>query len=219
MTLSATHRPGVDNVLANYLSRTRMDPTEWSLNTVQCRQLLKLWGKPQVDLFACKQNHQLETCFSRCAQPETVATDTFSQQWTGLSIYAFPPHSENSDQDSPGQGGGCVRGGSKLAQEALAQPPTRDSNGDTSEKTLTLLSQKVPRRGTLYHHDLQKLDLTAWKLNAAPGKKQVSPRWSLIRPLLPTDPLPGQCMKPIGPPSPCSLTGVQNMGTIKFLCL
>ena len=58
VTLSAIHRPGVDNQLADFLSRNRPDPTEWSLSDYACRRLFSMWGLPQLDLFASLENHK-----------------------------------------------------------------------------------------------------------------------------------------------------------------
>ena len=91
VTLQAIHRPGVNNELADYLSRNRPDPTEWSLSLHSCRKLFKLWGTPQVDLFAAPDNHKLPTWFSKIPHPLAAGTNAFNQTWTGLFVYAFPP--------------------------------------------------------------------------------------------------------------------------------
>ena len=54
----AVHRPGVNNKLADYLSRIRPDPTEWSLSDRAAQLLFRQWGAPQLDLFASPLNHK-----------------------------------------------------------------------------------------------------------------------------------------------------------------
>ena len=91
VTLQAVHRPGVDNVLADFLSRTHPDPTEWSLSTRACNKLFSLWGRPQIDLFASPLNHKLPMWFARVQCPGATAVDAFHQSWSGWYVYAFPP--------------------------------------------------------------------------------------------------------------------------------
>ena len=44
-----------------------------------------------MDLFASYLNHQLPCWFSRTDHPLAAASNTLSQSWTGLSIFACPP--------------------------------------------------------------------------------------------------------------------------------
>ena len=91
VTLSAIHRLGVDNVLADYLSRNRPDPLEWSLSHCVCDRLIDMWGRSQIDLFASPQNYKLDVWFCWHANPAAAAADAFAQSWTGWYVYAFPP--------------------------------------------------------------------------------------------------------------------------------
>ena len=77
-TLQAVHLPGVQNELADYLSRKRLDPTEWSHSPGLSRILFKLWGTPQVDLFAAPNNHKLQTWFSKIPYPLGPGNYTFN---------------------------------------------------------------------------------------------------------------------------------------------
>ena len=221
VTLLAVHRPGVDNILADYLSRNRADPREWSLNPRLCQRLFKMWGVPQVDLFAVKQNAQLPVWYSRCVHPEAMATDAFSQRWTGLYVYAFPPFNliqrtltkllvegvEEAIVVVPNWPG---RPWYNLLLEIACETPVR------FQTSLDLLSQTLPNRGTLFHPDLRKLALTAWKLNAAPGNRPGLLKRSLTRLSRQRDPLPEQSMMPVGLHT---LPGAQSGATIPFLCL
>ena len=58
MTLTAAHIAGVDNVLADKLSRLKVRPTEWSLNEVIAHKIFIRSGSPRIDLFATIQNYK-----------------------------------------------------------------------------------------------------------------------------------------------------------------
>ncbi len=46
---------------------------------------------PIIDAFATAENKKLPVYFSPIPDPEAYAVDALSQDWTGLSMYAFPP--------------------------------------------------------------------------------------------------------------------------------
>ena len=50
--LSSTHIPGIKNEAADRLSRKFGDRTEWQFNPFVFKQLIQLWKKPEIDLFA-----------------------------------------------------------------------------------------------------------------------------------------------------------------------
>ena len=172
--LAAVHRPGVDNQLADFLSRNVPDPTEWSLSDCACQRLFSMWGRPQVDLFASAENHKLPTWFSRHLCEGAQAPDALTQAWTGLSVYAFPPlnliqktllkiRDERVEEvilvvpDWPGRPWYPI-----LLQMASAKPVRLRVKID-------LLTQKLTGKGVLYHPDLLTLKLTGWRLNGANG--------------------------------------------------
>ena len=88
--LQAVHRPRVDNILADYLSHHVVDPIEMSLDGKLPRHLFKMWGRPQIDLFALASNTHLPLWYSCDYHPEAIAPNALLQQWTGLSLYVFP---------------------------------------------------------------------------------------------------------------------------------
>ena len=90
ISLQVVHWPGMDNVLVEYLSWTRPDPTEWSLDKVTMRILFHMWGTPHIDAFASQKNSHLPVWFSRILHPEAAACDALIQPSTGLFLYAFP---------------------------------------------------------------------------------------------------------------------------------
>jgi hypothetical protein len=172
--LVAVHRPGVDNHLADFLSRNRPDPTEWSLSASMCRRLWERWGRPQIDLFASHANHKLPAWFSRTNCPGSNGPDAFNQSWTGLSVYLFPPlnllHRSLLKLKSDRVQNAIVvapywpkRIWFPLLCAMAAHPPW------FLPKERNLLSQTLPDKGILHHPDLSSLRLTAWKVNALIG--------------------------------------------------
>ena len=89
--LRAVHIAGVDNRLADLLSRTRLRHSEWKLNRSVVVQVFNLLFWPLMDLFASKDNNQLPTYCSWTPDPRAWAVDALSLDWDGLSAYAFPP--------------------------------------------------------------------------------------------------------------------------------
>jgi len=185
VTMQAVHRPGVDNVLADYLSRTRPDPTEWSLHPKVCQSLFQMWGRPQIDLFASPQNHKLPLWFSRHPCPQATAVNAMAQTWTGWRVYAFPPF--NMIQET------LLKVREEEVEEVIMVAPcwpyrpwfplllqlAVDKPVLLSHR-IDLLSQKLEGAGTLYHQDLATLHLAAWRLSAAPGARRAIPTLSQI---------------------------------------
>ena len=91
--LSVSHIPDVDNVLADKASRVFYDTTEWKLNEAVFSDIIKLWGKPEIDTFASRLNYQTLPYVSWRPDPQTIAIDAFTLNWNYSFIYAFPPFS------------------------------------------------------------------------------------------------------------------------------
>ena len=51
----------------------------------------KLGFVTTIDLFTSPINTQLENSMSYRPDPKCIAVDSFTQSWTGLEFYAFPP--------------------------------------------------------------------------------------------------------------------------------
>ena len=91
--LTATHIPGSLNWGADRESRTFNDRTEWQLSSTIFDMCIKRWGKPEVDMFASRLNHQFKPYVSWRPDPEACAVDAFSQNWHNKFLYLFPPFS------------------------------------------------------------------------------------------------------------------------------
>ena len=159
--------------MADYLSHTRPDPTEWQLSLLIAQHLFQRWGRPKVNLFASHQNHQLPCWFSQTRHPLAAASNALSQSWTGLSLYAFPPIpllektliKIREDQ---------VEEVTVIAPSWLRRSWYHILLQMTCEIPLlltcrrSLFSQCLPDKGVLYHTDLETLQLMAWKLSSMP---------------------------------------------------
>ena len=91
--LSVAHIPGYLNTLADSKSRNFNDHLEWSLNENIFEFLCQMWGKPQVDLFASRNNNKLPTYVSWKPEPNSWKVDAFTFSWHNLFYYVFPPFS------------------------------------------------------------------------------------------------------------------------------
>ena len=101
MTLIPRHLPGHLNVLADHLSRRdQILKTEWSLNPAVARRVFRVWGSPQVDLFALKCNTKLATYMSPIPEPEAWKVDSLVQSWEGLSVRLRVPTNGSDQTDS-----------------------------------------------------------------------------------------------------------------------
>ena len=91
ISLHATHLSGVQNVTADEESRVMKDRTDWMLCPQVFNKINQQTGPLQVDLFASRLTHQLQDYVSWRPDPEAMATDAFSLDWTKIQGYANPP--------------------------------------------------------------------------------------------------------------------------------
>ena len=92
--LTATHLPGVDNVIADQESRHfNNSNTEWTLKDQIFQKIKNVLGSPQIDLFATRNNNRVPKYFSWRPDPGAIGTDAFAQTWNYDLMYAFPPFS------------------------------------------------------------------------------------------------------------------------------
>ena len=65
-------------------------PYSEHLTPLMAQRLFRMWGRPEVNLFASHQNHQLPLWFCRTDHPLAAASNALSQSWMGLSLYRVP---------------------------------------------------------------------------------------------------------------------------------
>ena len=91
--LTATHIPGKENTVADKASRVFNDRTEWQLNQNLFKQITKVYGHPEIDMFAFRINFQMKPYMSWGPDPHAVAVNAFTLDWGKYFLYAFPPFS------------------------------------------------------------------------------------------------------------------------------
>ena len=91
ITIQAEHIAGVENTRADFESRVFQDPCDWMLSRQVYLKIKEKWGTMDVYLFAARHNHQIKRYYSYRPDPGAMAVDAFSQDWSRLHPYAFPP--------------------------------------------------------------------------------------------------------------------------------
>ena len=87
----ASHIPGQQNLVADFLSRGKFLPSEWSLHPSVFLQIRQVHPPLAVDLFASSLAHLLPCYCARADDPDAWALDAFSIPWSDFLGYAFPP--------------------------------------------------------------------------------------------------------------------------------
>lgn len=89
--LSAVHIPGVENWIADYLSRETIDQGEWSLHPEVFQLIVARWGLPDIDLMASRHNRKVQRFVARSLDPQAHAVDALVIPWDFPLTYIFPP--------------------------------------------------------------------------------------------------------------------------------
>jgi hypothetical protein len=82
---------------------------------------------PEVDLFASRLTHQVESYVSRFQDPGAIAVDTFLQDWSRWKSFIHPP--VNLLLRDPGRGSISHGNSTELAQRALVPTVSTDVGG------------------------------------------------------------------------------------------
>ena len=92
--ISAVHIPGKQNTIANFMSRSLNENTEWQLSPAVYKKIVRtFYFEPEIDLFASYLNYQVENYISWFLDPKASIMDAFSIDWTNKKFHAFPPFS------------------------------------------------------------------------------------------------------------------------------
>ena len=89
--LTVAHISGKSNTIADSASRHFKDHLEWELNGSIFKSICKVWGSPQIDLFASRNNFKIPKYVSWHPEPYSWKVDAFSFKWTDYFFYVFPP--------------------------------------------------------------------------------------------------------------------------------
>ncbi len=86
----AVHIPGHLNMGADILSRQGPRPGEWMLHPEVVKQIWRVFGQAQVDLFATQETAQCPLWYS-LIHPAPLVLDAMVQTWPRPHLYVFPP--------------------------------------------------------------------------------------------------------------------------------
>lgn len=169
---------GLQNVVADAVSRQgQVLATEWTLHQEVCKDLWRLWGQPSVDLFATSQNFRLQVFVSPFPDPMAIATDAFLFNWNQKELYAFPPMAIIRQVINKLQT-------SQDTYLTLIAPfwPRKEWFPDLLRLSVDAPRLLPQRRDLLrqphfhrFHHDLQSLQLTAWRLSNVSSSMEAIP--------------------------------------------
>jgi len=91
--LFASYIPSKLNVVADEESRSTAFEYEWQLNPLFFQKICCELGVPKIDLFATCANAHCKRFVSWLPDPDAIAVDAFTLDWSDLEFYAFPPFS------------------------------------------------------------------------------------------------------------------------------
>ena len=91
ITLRAERIPGRLNVIADAESQAKPFAADWKLDSEVFKVLNHSFGPFTVDLFANRNNTQLERFYSYLPDPLAEQYDALVQPWREENAYAFPP--------------------------------------------------------------------------------------------------------------------------------
>ena len=89
--LYASYIPSKENIEADRESRVTNIDTEWELNERVFKDIVRIFGKPETDLFASRKNHKCNLYTAWFRDPGTQLIDAFTKNWSNWFFYAFPP--------------------------------------------------------------------------------------------------------------------------------
>ena len=167
IALVPRHLKGVLNVLADQGSRDHPIETEWTLDSTTFLWILQLPTLlPEVDLFATRDNAQLQTFVSPCPDSLAAGSDALTIDWNRWSsINLFPPPSILPKiipllENFKGQG---VLIAPLCVASGWFQSLNRRCRGKIPLPHNLSLSQ-LTNRGIEFHPDPSALNLHAWKI-------------------------------------------------------
>ncbi len=145
LSLRAVYIPGHLNVGADILSRQGPRPGEWRLHPEVVKQIWRVFGQAQVDLFATRQTSHCPLWYS-LTHPAPLGLDAMVQMWPRLRLYAFPPNCSapgSSRESAPGRGPAVASSPVLAGPSMVLGPdfsPRRLPMGDSSQERSPLTS-------------------------------------------------------------------------------
>ncbi|EFN70496.1 hypothetical protein EAG_00458, partial [Camponotus floridanus] len=91
--ITASYIPSKENAEADYESRKLQPETEFELDNSAFQKIVKVFGQPEIDLFASRANAKCRRYVSSRKDSGSIAIDAFILEWKRFLFYAFPPFS------------------------------------------------------------------------------------------------------------------------------
>lgn len=91
LSLWAERISGKANTMADWLSRTNLNQSEWVLHLHLFWSLVRCFSQPTVDLFASRDNRKVPRFFTNYKTPGVEGVDALRFRWPKGLLYAFPP--------------------------------------------------------------------------------------------------------------------------------
>ena len=91
--VSVVHIPGSTYIEAEFESRVGRHEIEWRLDERFFLSIVRKLGGCDVDLFASRVDAQLKSYVSWRPDPDAMAVDVFTLDWSKFRAFWFPPFS------------------------------------------------------------------------------------------------------------------------------
>ena len=92
ITLSAVRISSQQNIVADNLSRSTIQPTEWEIAKATFQRIVNWHGPLEVDLMATPVNTKLSAFICPFPHPQAIGVDALTTDWNRFKeIYLFPP--------------------------------------------------------------------------------------------------------------------------------
>ncbi len=143
LSLRAVYIPGHLNIGADILSRQGPRPGEWRPHPEVVKQIWRVFGQAQVDLFATRQTSHCPLWYS-LTHPAPLGLDAMVQTWPRLRLYALYRSAPGSSRESAPGRGPAVASSPVLAGPSMVLgpdfSPRRLPMGDSSQERSPLTS-------------------------------------------------------------------------------
>lgn len=93
ITIFASYISSKENKEADRGSRKVSVGTEYELNKQVFQKITRVFGEPEIDLFATNHNTKCKRYISWFPDPNSISVDAFTTSWGKEYFYAFPPFS------------------------------------------------------------------------------------------------------------------------------
>ncbi|XP_072219103.1 uncharacterized protein [Leuresthes tenuis] len=91
LSLRAIHLPGIQNKVADVLSRQGLPQGDWRLHPEVVEMIWSKYGRAEVDVFASESSTHCPLWYSLMRGTSPLGQDALAHAWPPRLLYAFPP--------------------------------------------------------------------------------------------------------------------------------